>query len=70
MNIFSHRYNEGDMVEFDVGGAKGTGVICGISATAPPIDFWIVKIITRENFTRGYYNYSCIVVPHPQLKRI
>ncbi len=62
-------YTEVDAVVFDLGqGTSGTGRIRGL-ATTGLIDTWIVEIVQSQGIDKGTYPYSCVSIPHPQLKR-
>lgn len=62
-------YAEGQAVEFDFGGIKGTGRICGLSSKGL-VDQWIVRVDHGTGIDKTTYPWSCIVVLHPALKAI
>lgn len=64
------RYEEGQEVEFDLGGVpntKGRGKIRGL-AFQHFIDGWIVEVESSTGIDKTTYPWSCIVVNHPMLK--
>lgn len=63
-------FNQFDLVEFDVGNAKGKGQICGKALTEQPVigATWIVHVL-ESNIDPATYPYSHIVCPEVNLKK-
>lgn len=56
-----HELPEGTKVFFDLQQMKGTGIVCGISATLPGTTIYIVRATIP--FDPSVYVYSCFTVP-------
>lgn len=62
-------YYEGQEVLFDLDGTvKGWGIIRGRGAAENIVDMWIVEIKQASGIDRKVYPWSCLVMPHHQIK--